>query len=193
MKTMTNNEGESFKDQDFTAFKFEFRDFDVCTFRNCNFSNCDFSQFRFTDCEFIECNLSNVKIHKTSLRTTSFSACKMMGVYFDECNTIGLSFKFQSCNLSYSSFINLPMKKSVFLDCILHQVDFSNADMPNSSFEKSDLKNALFFNTNLEGCNLTLAHSFNIDPTKNRIRGAKFSYENVKGLLTVFGIEITAA
>ena len=128
---------------------------------------------------------NSIKINKTSLRTTSFSACKTMGVYFDDSNTIGLSFKFQSCNLSYSSFINLPMKKSVFLDCILHQVDFSNADLTNSIFEKSDLKNALFINSNLEGCNLTLAHTLNIDPTKNRIKGAKFSYENVRGLLTV--------
>jgi hypothetical protein len=45
--------------------------------------------------------------------------------------------------------------------------------------------------SNLEKANFTGAQGFIIDPSNNRMKGAKFSQEGLAGLLIPFGIEIS--
>jgi fluoroquinolone resistance protein len=52
------------------------------------------------------------------------------------------------------------------------------------------LPRAVFDGTNLEGADLRSAYHFNIDPEKNRVKKARFSFNNVAGLLDKYGILI---
>jgi uncharacterized protein YjbI with pentapeptide repeats len=59
-----------------------------------------------------------------------------------------------------------------------------------SNFEDCNLLHAKFDQTNLEKANFETANYFSIDPRKNRIKKAKFSKDNLEGLLDSFEIQI---
>jgi len=92
--------------------------------------------------------------------------------------------------LNFSSFYNLKIKKTQFDTCKLKQVDFVNADLSEAKFYNSDLTASIFENTNLEKADFATAFNFSIDPEKNKITGAKFSANNLAGLLDRYKLNL---
>ena len=111
-----------------------------------------------------------------------------MGLRFDACNGIGLSFTFDNCTLDHSSFYQLKIKRSVFKNTGFKEADFSETDISESVFLNCDLAGAVFDNTNLEKSDLRTSYNYSIDPENNRIKRAKFSFPGVMGLLDKYGI-----
>ena len=70
------------------------------------------------------------------------------------------------------------------------EVDFVEAELTNASFKDCDLTNAVFENTLLEGADFRTAFNFSIDPERNEISRARFSVQNVVGLLGKYRIRI---
>jgi uncharacterized protein YjbI with pentapeptide repeats len=62
-------------------------------------------------------------------------------------------------------------------------VDFTESDLTNAYFDNCDLKKAIFEKTILEKSDFKSTFGFSIDPEKNRLKKAKFSKENIIGLL----------
>lgn len=89
-------------------------EYENCLFRGCDLSEQDFSQYSFIDCTFDACNLSLAKLHKTLLNNVQFEDCKMLGLRFDHCNPIGLSFSFTGCQLQHASFYKVKSRKTRF-------------------------------------------------------------------------------
>jgi uncharacterized protein YjbI with pentapeptide repeats len=77
-----------------------------------------------------------------------------------------------------------------FVNCTLHEVDFTEADLTASLFENCDLQRTLFANTNLEKADFRTAFNYSIDPELNRIKKARFSMPGVLGLLSKYNIDI---
>ena len=73
---------------------------------------------------------------------------------------------------------------------MLHEVDFTDADLSGSSFDNADLLHASFYNTNLEGADLRTASTYAIDPEVNRIQKARFSINGLPGLLLKYKIKV---
>ncbi len=165
-------------------------EYDHCTFKDCIFSQVDLSYSIFTSCRFENCDLSNAKINGTAFRQVVFKECKMLGLRFDLCNTFLLSFAFDHCLLNFSSFYLLKIKNTQFRSCTLQEVDFSECDLTKSSFAESDLSGAIFDQTNLEQADFATAYHFNIIPENNKILKAKFSKQNIEGLLSHYKIII---
>lgn len=113
-----------------------------------------------------------------------------MGLHFDDCNPFLLAFRFESCALNFTVFYQVKLKKTDFVDCKLEEADFMEADLTNAVFHRCDLQKAVFENTNLEGADFRTAYNFSIDPTTNRVQKARFSGQNIAGLLHRFGIKI---
>jgi uncharacterized protein YjbI with pentapeptide repeats len=82
------------------------------------------------------------------------------------------------------------MKNTNFQDCVLHEVDFSEANLSSSNFSNSDLLNATFENTILDGASVLTAYNFEINPLKNRTKKMKISLTGLPGLLTHFDLDI---
>jgi uncharacterized protein YjbI with pentapeptide repeats len=97
---------------------------------------------------------------------------------------------FEVCNLNLSSFYKLKLKNMRFVNCTLHEVDFTEADLTASLFENCDLQRTLFANTNLEKADFRTAFNYSIDPELNRIKKARFSMPGVLGLLSKYNIDI---
>ena len=189
---MTQNylDHQEYKQIDFTESKIQKGEYDTCTFRECNFSNVHASNIKFVECEFIDCNFSNAIIKDTAFKEVSFENCKMIGLKFYEVDPFLLQLKFKNCQLSFSSFQGLKLNNTLFDSCQLEEVDFANSELKVAVFSECNLKNAIFENTNIEKADFRTAHSFRIDPDQNRLKGAKFSSQNLQGLLEKYQIII---
>ena len=165
-------------------------EYECCRFLNCSFSESDLSGFQFTECEFSGCNLSLVKLNNTSLRDVKFNDCKMLGLHFDACSTFGLSFSFENCILNHSSFYGLDIRKTLFKNAALQEVDFALCDLTGAIFDQCDFKFAGFHNTILERADLRTSFNYLIDPELNRIKKAKISIYGTPGLLNKYDLTI---
>lgn len=179
-----------FKGETFVERRFD-GEYEACDFLGCDFSGADLSQAQFLDCSFHDCNLSLAVIVQTSWRSVHFKNCKLLGLRFDQSNAMGFSVGFEQCLLDHASFYRLKLKKSVFRHCKLHEVDFAESDLSEAVFDHCDLSNAVFDNTTLEGADFRSATNYSIDPSKNRLKKAKFSLPHVLSLLDRYGIEIS--
>ncbi len=82
------------------------------------------------------------------------------------------------------------MKKTHFIECSLKDVDFSEVELSESIFSTCDLMNAIFENTSLIKADLRTALHYSIDPEKNKLKKAKFSYPGILGLLEKYDLII---
>lgn len=183
-------DGKTFEKADFRTQTLPTGDYENCVFKDCDFSTIDLSETEFESCEFIGCNLSLAKISKTAFREIRFKDCKMLGARFDTCNPFGLSFSFDKCNLTHSIFYKLKIKKTIFRNCLLQEVDFAESDLTNVIFDDCDLISAVFENTILEKTDFRSSFHYSIDPEKNKIRKARFSWPGLRGLLDKYDLEI---
>ena len=108
------NEGKKFENKGFQQIPLEEGDYESCTFINCDLSGSDLSDINFFECEFLECNLSLVKLTQTSFREAKFKNCKLLGLHFEECNSLILSLSFEGCSLDLCSFNKLKLKNTLF-------------------------------------------------------------------------------
>lgn len=181
---------KTFDKEDYTLQPFEKGEYDNCTFSNCNFSGGTLSGSMFTDCTFINCNLSLVKTGMTVFRDIQFSSCKLQGIRFDTCSPFGLSFTFNDCQLTYSSFYKSSIKQTVFKNCLLQETDFTESDLTGAVLENCNCTGAIFENTVLEKADLRTAYNYSINPEINKLKKAQFSFPAVAVLLDKYGIEI---
>jgi len=180
----------SFKGIDFTAKPLSKAEYENCLFDSCIFSNSNLSNIVFMECEFTDCDLSNVNLTNTTFKETDFKRSKLLGTRFDHCNDFLLSFNFYDCILNLSSFYKLKIKNTIFQNCKMLSVDFTETQLTETVFESCNLQSAIFENSNLEKTDFRTAINYTLDPEKNRITKAQFSKDGVIGLLSKFDIRI---
>lgn len=175
---------------DFTTTKIKKGEYDNCSFTNCNFEGIHASNMQFVECKFIDCNFSNTIVKDTAFKDVNFVNCKIMGVKFNECDTFLLQFSFKDCQLNFSTFYQLKIPNTKFVNCNLEETDFTETTLNNSLFDNCSLKNTIFDRTFLEKVNFITSHNIEINPEENKLKGAKFSKENVVGLLLKYKLII---
>lgn len=184
-------ENETFKGQLLMGEDLSKKEFVECTFQQCDFTEANLSGTDFIDCTFEHCNLSMVVLEETGLKNVSFKSCKLMGVDFQVCNDFLLQLKFEECQLDFANFQQMKLSKTQFLDCRMESVEFQETDLSASTFNRSQLTHSHFHRSNLEQTDFREVIDYRIDPTQNRIKGAKFSLEGIHGLLEKFQIVIS--
>lgn len=165
-------------------------DYEACRFIGCRFVSTDLSGLNFDGCRFENCDLSMALLMKTAFRNVCFTDCKLLGLRFEDCNRFGLSFVFRNCILQFSSFYRLKLKGIRFETCKLNEVDFTEADLSGALFSDCDLTAAVFDRTILEKADFRTAYRYAIHPENNRIKGARFAFPGVLGLLARYDIDI---
>ncbi len=183
-------EETQFEEKDFTVDALADANYENCCFVNCNFSNGNLSNLNFSECKFNSCNLSMAKIGNTAFRATKFIGCKLLGMHFENCNDFIFTVDFKDCILNLSSFYKLKLKKIIFNNSILQEVDFTEADLTGSVFDNCDLTGAIFDNTIIEKADFRTSYNYSINPENNRIKKAKFSITGIAGLLDKYDIEV---
>jgi fluoroquinolone resistance protein len=184
------NEGKKYENLIFRDNTLSSGDYENCTFAYCDFSDSDLSEINFLECEFRECNFSLAKLTQTSFREVRFMNCKLLGLHFEDCNNMMISFEFDGCAMDFSSFNGLKLKGTIFKNSRLIEADFTETDLKYSIFINCDLLRTLFKNTSLEGADFRTSFNYSIDPESNRIKKAKFSLMGIAGLLDRYDIDI---
>jgi uncharacterized protein YjbI with pentapeptide repeats len=190
----------AFEDQDFENKRFNKivcpgqdlsrKEFSNCRFEKCDFSGCKFSGSLFVDCVFSGCDLSNIKVDSCGFQNVEFDGCKLLGVIFEEIKSIFIKWAYKKCSIALCDFSHLNMKNSRFLECTIRETDFVDSDLAGSDLSGSDLQSSKFQNTNLEKADFRGAKNYYIDPTRNKLKQALFSYPEVLSLLASFGIKV---
>lgn len=183
-------QNQKFEKTGLASVALETGEYRECTFNQCDFSNADFTDCIFSDCEFTGCNASLCKLTRTGFREVRFKNCKLLGLHWEDCNSLIFNLSFDHCTLDFSSFYNLNLRETVFRHSSLKESDFTDADLSRAVFESCDLDRTIFYHTNLEKADFRSARFFTIDPEQNRLRGAKFSAGGLPGLLKKYGLEI---
>ncbi len=165
-------------------------EYENCTFKQCDLSNQDLSGYKFIDCRFNNCNLSMTKLNKTTLQDVKFIECKLSGTKFETCNPFSLSFSFEGCQLNHSSFYQLTIPKTNFTNSVMIEADFTEANLGSANFSNCNLSGAIFDRTNLDKADFRTSVAFSIHPLNNKIKKARFSSDNLMGLLHSFDIII---
>jgi fluoroquinolone resistance protein len=183
-------ENKTFKNIDYSNQGLDSIEYENCTFVNCNLASLDLSGYTFLECKFSGCDLSNSKLKDTSLKDIRFFGCKLLGVLFNTCNELLLSFTFEECQMNLTSFHRLRIKGTTFRACNLIEADFALTDLTGTLFDGCDLSRAMFENTNLEKADFRTSFNYSFDPEINKIKKAKFSRSDIHGLLDKYNIEI---
>ncbi len=183
-------DSETFIRLDYSASPLQKGEYDNCIFKGCNFSGSDISGIVFTECEFIDCNFSMTKAKDTAFKEAEFNSCKMTGFNFSALHPFLLAMNFTGCLLNLSSFHQVKLKNARFINCHLQEADLTEADFTGASFAGCNFKHTVFENTILEKADFRTALHYSIDPENNRIKKAKFSLPEVRGLLDRYGITI---
>lgn len=161
-----------------------------CLFKKCNFNDSNLSNSIFIDCQFYNCNLANVKVANCSFQEVLFKKCKLIGIRFTMIDPLLISWAFRECLIMICDFSDLDIKESRFVKCEIRETDYINTNLLGSSFSESDLKLCRFHNTILDKVDFVNSVNYNINPTNNRLKQAKFSYPEVLSLLDSFEIKV---
>jgi uncharacterized protein YjbI with pentapeptide repeats len=181
---------ETIKGIDFSNGKLSNMEYDSVLFADCNFSKADLSGVAFIDCTFKTCDMSLVKANNTAFNNAQFINCKLLGIDFSRCKDFLLSFSFDNCILDFATFYQKKIKKTLFNNCSIKEVDFTETDLTESKFIECDLTLAVFENSNIEKVDFTKAFNFGIDLEVNKVKNAKFSSSGLSGLLLKYPIII---
>lgn len=184
-----------FEDQLFQNLNGTVQDWRNKEFTNCRFLKCDLSasvfiNSVFTNCKFTECNLSNVKVDGASFNDVLLENSKLLGINFTKINTLLINWSFKNCLISLCDFSNLEIKNTKFLDCEIKENVFIKCDLSGCEFKNSGLSGSRFQNCNLEKADFRSAKNYYLDPTINKLKGARFSYPEVLSLLEGFGVKV---
>ncbi len=183
-------ENKEYKNIDVSKTKIKRGQYDRCRFINCNFEDMHISNFEFVEVEFIECNFSNAFIKNTAFKEVYFTQCKLIGLKFHECDPFLLQFSFNKCQLNFSSFFQLKIPSTQFINCNLQEVDFTETILTKSVFDHCDLRGAIFDASNLEKSDFRTAFNYSINPENNKLKGGMYRKENIAGLLNKYKIII---
>lgn len=169
------------------------KEFDSCHFQSCSFQEATMRDCTFRNCSFTGCNMALLQVPGTQFQDVVFRESKIIGVDWTQCRlpSVGGAFLFKkNCVLNDSFFVGLKLKNGVFLECIAHDVDFSEADLTNCDFSGTDLQGARFNHTLLRGARLGTALNYSINLLTNEVVGAEFSLPEAGSLLEVIGIKL---
>lgn len=191
--------GSTYSDELFERLKLGGIQLESISFVDCSFAGCSMVEAsmrscRFQRCKFVGCDLSLVEIQDCEFISVEFEESKLVGLDWTRVRanqpTLGKPIKFKKSILNHSTFIGLNLKDTQVVDCTAHDVDFREADLSQVDLSGSDLQGSLFMDTNLSAADLRSARNYQIDPTRNKISGARFSLPEAMSLIYNLDIEL---
>lgn len=131
-----------------------------------------------------------MKLAGAALQQVRFVECKLLGVDLSVCSEMLFSVGFERCVMDHAVLSGRRMRGTRFIQCTMRGVDLERADLEAAVLDRCDLRDAVFERTTLRDADLTTVIDHRIDPTRNDLKGARFSVEGALGLLAGSGIVV---
>ena len=161
-----------------------------CTFTGCSFNKTDLTNTTFTDCTFINCELVMCRIDGTTIDSVQFKSSRLTGINFTEASEYGFSPDFTDCLLDSCVFYDNTLNHDCFINTTLRNTDFTNCRLKNVDFSGSRFQSAGILGCNLEGSDFRSASGYSIDPSANKLKGARFSLPEAASFLKYIGVTV---
>lgn len=164
-----------------------------CKFKNCKFMGTQLDLVSFTSCSFVKCDILSIQTENSEIKNCSFKECNLIGVNWkslSETRSLRPFSKFTDNFLKYNSFMMMNLNKIDFSNNEMIECHFDDCQLKASDFRNVKFDKTVFTFNNLEKANFKNAVGYHIDITNNKIKGAKFSYPEVFGLLEALQIEV---
>jgi uncharacterized protein YjbI with pentapeptide repeats len=129
-------------------------------------------------------------LNQTKLQDASFVECKILGMDFTETNDFIIKIDFDKSKVIDCIFSELNLKNTNFTNSEILNCDFFQTNLSKSDFSNSSLMGSVFEGTNLSNATFTDATEYQINPSKNKLKGATFSLPEAISLLNNFEIKI---
>jgi uncharacterized protein YjbI with pentapeptide repeats len=191
--------GQTFKRLSMSSGDIAGRDFHACIFEKCAFLEADFEDSTFNACAFRGCDLSLAKLKNCAFTGVTFEDCKMIGINWTTTawgarKSVALKpVDFVGCTLNYSIFLGLNLRQITLSKCVAHDASFEDANMTLANCSHTDFAGSRFMHTNLTEADFTGASNYDIDPTQNTLKKAKFALPEAISLLRGLGIVLNDA
>ncbi|MVM37821.1 pentapeptide repeat-containing protein [Spirosoma sp. HMF3257] len=166
------------------------QEFEHCTFKKLDLSRIECTNSNFINCRFDDCNLTRVGLGNVKLYDVSFFSCKLAYVDFGQCNAFGFHVNFQECQLDNTAFLNRKLKKAKFVDCSIIEAHFIRCELVGALFKNCNLEFAKFDGNDLTQVDFSSSYNIELNPDENKVKKAKFSLQNLPGLLTKYDLII---
>jgi fluoroquinolone resistance protein len=182
-------EDELFEGLDAAEAQLRDKEFCRCTFRNAKLQQTRWARTRLEDCVFEACDLTRALPAQLALRSVEFVRCKLMGIDWSHLGDYP-DVKFVECNLRYSSFVTTALRKTRFERCSMHEANFLQVDLGQAVFEECELAGARFEGCDLRGASFLRSLECFVDPSKNKVQGARVPTETARLIAQSFGMKI---
>jgi fluoroquinolone resistance protein len=183
---------QEYHDQTFKRLNYAGRPVSGINFENCLFTGCTFTKTAFTDCKFRECVFKECDLRLAELRGSTF-----LNTQFEQSNAAGIDWTisgwpkgglftpvlFTACDISFSVFVGLNLRKVRIVRCVAKGANFTEADLTQADCTYTDFTESRFWHTNLTEANLSYATSYDIAASVNKLKKTKFSLPDAVRLL----------
>ncbi|MCP5098182.1 MAG: pentapeptide repeat-containing protein [Chloroflexi bacterium] len=156
--------------------------FHECIFKECTFTEAVFNYSSFLDCEFYDCDLSMAVVDNGRFNNVSFHESKLIGINWAKVAHIKF-INFHSCNISFSTFLELNLERCQIRSCEAKDVFFSETNLTKANCTLTYFIARQFRHTNLTRADFTNAKNYTISPTLNTLKKTKFSMPEAMALL----------
>lgn len=168
--------------------------FDGCTFEQCQFNEASLTRSRFAGCVFFRCDLSMADLGDVELFDVQFESSALIGVNWSllaRRGPLDTELVFRTCTLNYTTFRGMALSGSTFETCLMREAAFDEVTLRGASFRGSNLRGTTFERCDLSGADFEGAKDYRISVLTNKVKGAKFSFPEVVGLLAGLEIELS--
>lgn len=165
------------------------KEFVGCTFENLRLQESVWTESRFEDCVFRDCDLTGAKLTHAGLRGVRFENCKLMGIDWSAVGDFP-ELAFDACDLRYSVFAGLSLRKMRVIRCTVTEVTFSEVDLTDAVFDGSDLAGSTFQGCTLVRADFRGASGLFLDPARNRAKGARVAVDAAVRLAQALGLKV---
>lgn len=167
----------------------------ACTFEGCDLSEASLKGSQLSDCRFERCELAMLDLTDAIFQGVAFDTCRLVGNHFSTLRQgpLGLSMRFEDCDLSLCSFRQMDLTGCSFLRCRFHEAEFVRCELRGVSFAGSDLGRCAFQGDELVEADLRGATNYVISALDNRIRGMHVTWPESDGLLVALGVDLNGS
>ena len=169
-------------------------EYNDCTFKNCRWDGVRIENCSFLSCTFEHCTWSGVVFSFSQMSDAWFSGCAFRSVAWGGLqgrSALVQPFgKAERCEFRYNEFSGMTLTRFDFSSCRFGDCTFDDCKLAGADFRGVPLGRTQFSRCDLEKADFREATDYAIDPTDNRLRGARFSFPDVVALLSGFGLKI---
>lgn len=161
-----------------------------CTFTALEMTDGSLRGARLTDCRFERCEMTLVDLTDATLHDVTFVACRLRAVGFGATarDPVGLSVRFDECDLSLASFDDIDLRALAFEGGVAREARFVRVDLRGVVLRGVDLTGAEFSACDLRDADMRGSSGYVLSVCDNRVRGLRIDLADVAGLLAGVGV-----